>query len=166
MTSRFVPFVALGISGLACAAVLSISLVSDATGVNRNIAAWACGPSSLTSDGPRLLFVNGAVLNDSATDAHIACPLVTGPLDPAPSVTTIQYFIDGDQLSGSRTQCLVASFEYTGEFLGSNSAIATETNFDLNIALPDSNASDFSYAFIDCIVPPQGRIRGLTVFNQ
>ena len=160
---------ALGASGLACIAALSIAFSAAAQGTNTNTPAAACmvnpAPMVPPPTGSPMRFTNGFWINLSTTATfELDCPVTSGR--PEPTSTVADIYVDGNQPAGQSTSCSAVSYNFDGTFQGSASqSNITEQSFDVLLILPVSIATETSYITVDCLIPPGGRLRGVQVFQ-
>ena len=143
-----------------CAGTIALTTAEAAI----NTSGVICRARNASQNGD-INFVAQGVRNSNASARDVICSLERQPL--ATSSTTQAFFINGDNLAGKSTSCVISSYEYNGTFLGSTSFVTSATSYDVNSTLPGSQATQFAYMSITCSLPgsSNGTLRGIYVYD-
>jgi hypothetical protein len=98
----------------------------------------------------------------SATASRpVGCSILRSPL--AAGATTGSFYVDGDALNGDSMLCFIASWDYTGAFLGSVS-FEVSGRFDKLVTMPAAQLGYWAYVGLGCYLPANGNgtLRGVT----
>lgn len=160
MTPGYRKFFSMTLSGLACAAALSISLSTpvQAAFIKIPMAACSVGPSTPQSS---LSFENGGVRNlSTTTSAALVCPVFTGDRGTR---LDAEFILNGDQAVGTSTSCTITSWDQDGFFIASTSftSLTSASGFQPILSIRSSSIAPFGYVYMNCSVPPRGFMRGL-----
>jgi hypothetical protein len=106
--------------------------------------------------------VDGVMNGGDSQNFHVVCGLPRSPLPAGSSVAA--FYVDGDNFNGAITVCTVASYDYTGTFLGSYAFDASEAHYDRYVTLPAAQVPYYAYTYLICTLPANGNgvLRGVT----
>ena len=151
--------------GMVFAAVLAGSLVSPAHAANINTNAVVCEGTNAADQGALGRGPDG-VYNGAAA-IHFA--LCTVPRSPLPSgATSGSFYVDGDNFNGQSTACILYSYQWTGQFLGSASFTSASSSYDVFLTLTAAQLGTYAYTSLLCQLPPtvnglaSAMLRGVT----
>lgn len=147
---------------LAASVVLASAAVAPAPAANLNVNAAECQSTFPPQDN---LIHSDFGVSTPATwqfSLAIACALPRSPL--APGATSGGFYIDGDNRNGASTSCAIASWDYTGLFLGATSFTTSDAHYDQFVSLPATQLTFWAYVTMNCQLPPNGNatLRGVT----
>jgi hypothetical protein len=107
--------------------------------------------------------VNGVrTAPQSDTFQWITCSIPRSP--NAVLAANGSFYVDGDNLNGASTTCWIASYSYTGDFLGMSSFTTTLAHYDYFLTLPAAQLGPWAYTSLTCALPARGNglLRGVT----
>ena len=159
MKSRFVK-----VLGVAYGAMLAmVSVVAPAPAANINTNATECQAQFWPQEADIIHTEKGISTDSTVTSSRwISCSVPRQPL--ATDATSGSFYVDGDAQNGAWMVCSLASYDYTGTFLGSYSLTSPGPAFDFLITLPTAQLGYWAYTGITCVLPPNGNgtLRGVT----
>ena len=139
--------------------VVAFSPAAPAGNINTN--ATECQAQSWPQDA--ILHTDKGIATASTTsaDTWVACAVPRSPL--AAGVTSGLFYVDGDSFNGAWTTCGLASYNYTGEFLGSIGFNNSGQRYDVPLILPAAQLGMWAYTGLTCILPAHGNaiLRGV-----
>jgi hypothetical protein len=157
LKSRFIRLL-----GVACGVVLSASAVSPAPAANINTNATECQATFWPQDD--VVHTERGVSTASSLDTgrYITCTLLRSPLPS--TATTGSFYVDGDNLNGASTFCVISSYDFTGVFLGSTSFTTSSASYDQFLTMPIAQLGFWAYTSLTCFLPAHGAgtLRGVT----
>jgi hypothetical protein len=100
---------------------------------------------------------NGGVSNPDIIDHDVECPVVFSG-----DTGWVSTYVDGDNVSGTTTNCTLFDYDYKGNVVASGAISSSVSPFDFNVALDAS--STFDYFILRCSLRASNRntIRGVT----
>lgn len=170
MKKRFISLFAT-ISGIA----LSSAPALPAQAANLNTSAIGCqqdrfqGLSSPLTN--RIDYVDPGVVNLSTVGTSVLCPVTRSPL--AATATTGSFFVDGDNYTGASTFCIMSSYDFLGNFVGSRGFTTSAPRYDEFVSFPSSLLGFYNYVTLMCVLPAfntansfyGGKLRGVTALQ-
>ena len=140
----------------------AIAESAAAPAANLNTNATECQAQSWPQD--TVLHTDQGIATASTTtaDQWVSCAVPRSPL--ATGVISGGFYIDGDNFNSKTTVCSLASYNYTGQFLGSIGFTSSAPSYDNFLALPAAQLGMWAYTGLTCILPAQGNavLRGVT----
>jgi len=159
MKSRFVKWF-----GVAYGALLATAgVVVPAPAANINTNATECQAQFWPQEADIVHTEKGISTGSTVTASRwISCAIPRSPL--ASTATSGSFYIDGDSQNGQWMVCSLASYDFTGTFLGSSSFSSPGPAFDILLSLPAAQLGYWAYTGIICVLPPNGNgtLRGVT----
>lgn len=143
-------------------AVLLMSAVASAPAANINTNATECQAQSWPQDAIIHTEKGIATASDVISPVWISCSVLRSPL--VSGATSGGFWVDGDNRNGATTVCSLASYDYTGQFLGASSFSTPGTSYDIFLSLPVAQLGFWAYTGITCVLPGHGdsTLRGIT----
>lgn len=145
------------------------SAVAPTQAANINMTAANCQPTDRSQQ--EVWHLSGGTSNNqnAFTGAHtldLTCDVPRSPL--VAGATSGGFYVDGDNIGGTRTDCVIFATSYTGAPLGGAGFTATTSSYDRFLSLPASMLTTFAYTNMSCTISningagQYGRIRGVT----
>jgi hypothetical protein len=105
--------------------------------------------------------VDGTMNGGDSQNFHVVCGL---PRSQLPAGSAAAFYVDGDNFNGAITVCTVASYDYTGTFLGSFGFDLTQAHYDQYVTMPAAQVPYYAYTYLICTLPANGNgiLRGVT----
>lgn len=159
----------LGLLAIVSLVALCGSAVAPTQAANINMTAANCQPTDRSQQEVWHLASgtsNNQVAFTGSTRLDLACDVPRSPL--AVGATSGGFYVDGDNIGGTRTDCIVYATSYTGAPLGGAGFSSTATSYDQFLSLPVSMLGTFSYTSMACTISnitgagKYGRLRGVT----
>ena len=129
--------------------VVAFSPAAPAGNINTN--ATECQAQSWPQDAILHTDQGIATASTTSSDTWVACAVPRSPL--AAGVTSGLFYVDGDSFNGAWTVCSLASYNYTGEFLGSIGFNNSGQRYDVPLILPLAQLGTWAYTGLTCILP-------------
>lgn len=151
------------------ATVLLATPTAPAHAVNLNTSALVCQQSIFQgSPSPiqhRIDYFEPGVVNSIDVPSAVVCSVPRSPT--AAGATTVSFFVDGENFSGASTFCVMSSYDFLGNFVGSRGFTSTAATYDEFVSFPISLVGFYNYVTINCVLPPSstGRLRGVTALQ-
>ena len=145
------------------ALLFTASAVVPAPAANINTNATECQAQFLPQEVDIVHTEKGISTTSTATSSRwISCSVLRAPLPTG--ATSGSFYIDGDSRNGAWTVCSLASYDFTGTFLGSVSFSSPGPAVDILLTLPAAQLGYWAYTGITCVLPPNGNgtLRGVT----
>lgn len=145
------------------ALLTTVSVVAPAPAANVNTNATECQAQFWPQEADIVHTETGISTGVNVTaDRWISCSVPRQPL--AFTATSGSFYVDGDAQNGAWVVCSLASYDYTGAYLGSVSLTSPGPHFDILLTLPAAQLGYWAYTGITCVMPPHGNgaLRGVT----
>ena len=144
------------------AALVTASVVAPAPAANINTNATECQAQFWPQQDDIVHTETGIRTSAASDDRWISCAVPRSPL--APGATSGGFYVDGDAQNGASVVCSLASYDYTGTFLGSASFFSPGPHFDIFLPFSSAQLGYWAYTGITCVLPAHGNgaLRGVT----
>ena len=161
MSSKFISVIA-----IVCGVVLCASAERPAFATDINKAAPQC-QANFPEAMDLIVHENNGVHTVPQTDSFqwVTCSIPHSPL--ASNATSGSWYVDGDNLAGASTTCWVASYNYTGDLLGTTSFTSSAPHYDVLLIMPAAQLGIWAYTSLTCALPAHanGLLRGVTIMQ-
>jgi len=132
-----------------CMGLAALSGISStAYAVNNNISGTVCKNYN-AGEALDIDYLTFGVRNINANSRSVVCPIIRSP---TASPYSVSGYVDGTTYSGATISCTLSSYNYNGDFLGSQFFSVSGT-FDYFVSV---TGAYWSYASLLCSLPGSG----------
>jgi len=142
---------------VAALVILAWSPASQVQAANITVKGGSCHALQFlpTTVPEPLHFSDGSIANPTGDSRYtVVCDVPRQPL--AATATAGGFYVDGTNFPGQQTTCTLASFNFTGVFLGSQTFTESFTTYDHFVSLPASQLGTWAYIALTCSLPASG----------